>query len=99
MIKSFIIGVTLGCMLGVPSTYSTTAQVVCVDYHSNTFSIQTECGHVYRMYGVEDWMLGDNIRCRMDSLGTITLEDDIPVEMIYAGNSIAEYVENYKRNA
>ena len=60
----------------VTETNHTTNEVVLID---------TE-GHEWFFYGVENWLVGDNCTCTMDSKGTADITDDAIVSTTYKGN-------------
>ncbi len=43
-------------------------------------------GHEWSFYGVENWLVGDNCTCTMDSKGTENITDDEIVFTTYKGN-------------
>jgi hypothetical protein len=47
--------------------------------------VDTE-GHEWAFYGVENWLVGDNCTCTMDSNGTEDITDDAIIFTTYNGN-------------
>jgi hypothetical protein len=47
--------------------------------------VDTE-GHEWSFYGVENWLVGDNCTCTMDSKGTADITDDEIIFTTYKGN-------------
>lgn len=43
-------------------------------------------GHEWAFYGVENWLVGDNCTCTMDSKGTKDITDDEIIFTTYKGN-------------
>ena len=67
-------------------TYPHTAQVVGINYHSNTVIVKTSTGIFYTFYGTEDYMIGDLVSLTMDTRGTTeNVVDDMIVQMQYSG--------------
>ena len=72
----------------VPTTYPHTAQVVYLNYQSDTVTVKTAAGLFYTFDGTEDYMMGDLVSLIMDSNGTPhNVTDDLIVDARYSGYS------------
>ena len=68
------------------ATYPHTAQVVGLNYHTDTVIVKTATGIFYSFYGTEDYMIGDLVSLTMDNSATPdNVIDDVIVEVRYSG--------------
>ena len=67
-------------------TYPHTAQVVGINYHSDTVIVKTSTDIFYSFNGTEDYMIGDLVSLTMDTNGTSdNAIDDVVVQVQYSG--------------
>lgn len=69
-----------------PNTYPHTAQVIGINYQSDTVIVKTATGIFYSFSGTEDYMIGDLVSLTMDTNGTFyNVIDDVIVQVQYSG--------------
>lgn len=57
-------------LAGAMSIYPNSGKIQCVDQKNDTFYIVDDAGDVWKMYGVNDWHVGDHCTMIMDTNGT-----------------------------
>ena len=71
-------------MAGTISIYPNAGVIESVDEKTDTFRIVDDAGDIWKMYGIEDFQVGDNVAMIMDSNGTEdTIYDDIVLSVRY----------------
>ena len=69
-----------------PDIYPHTAQVVGLNYSTDTVIVKTATGIYYSFSGTEDYMIGDLVSLTMDTNGTPdNVIDDMVVQVQYSG--------------
>ena len=86
----FSILLSFACLLNScavsPDTYPPTAEVVGLNYHTNTVIVKTAVGIFYSFNGTEDYMIGDLVSLTMDTNKTPdNVIDDVIVQVRYSG--------------
>lgn len=67
------------------SVYPLTTKVVMIDYPSDIVWCEDFRGHVWELYGCEDWAIGDIACLLMDDNGTTVVYDDAIMNARYQG--------------
>lgn len=67
-------------------TYTREMTVTETNHVTNEVILLDTEGHEWSFYGVENWLVGDNCTCTMDSKGTEDITDDAIVSTTYKGN-------------
>lgn len=98
IIATILIGVTLICSsaykgnanedehLNTTTTYTREMTVTEIDAAEDVVVLVCTEGHEWAFYGVENWLVGDNCTCTMDSKGTEDITDDAIIFTTYKGN-------------
>ena len=67
-------------------TYTRSMTVTETNHVEDTVILIDAEGHEWAFYGVENWLVGDNCTCTMDSKGTADITDDEIIFTTYKGN-------------
>lgn len=67
-------------------TYTREMTVTEINHTENAVVLVDTEGHEWAFYGVENWLVGDNCTCTMDSKGTENITDDEIIFTTYKGN-------------
>lgn len=67
------------------SIYAETAEVVVVDYETDTVTVENAVGHRFAFFGCEDYFVGDYVSMIMSDNGTPKVLDDVILDVQYSG--------------
>lgn len=71
--------------VGHAEVYPAVSTVIDVDHNLDFVAFETLSGHVYVMFGAEDWMVEDVAALLLDDMGTERVDDDEIVMALYNG--------------
>lgn len=70
-------------MVAVDNLYIMETKVIEFEEVSDIVVCESETGHMYTFYGIEDWELGDRCVLLMDDCETESITDDVIVRTYY----------------
>lgn len=74
------------CTANKSETYTREMTVTEINTTEDIVVLVCTEGHEWAFYGVENWLVGDNCTCTMDSKGTKDITDDEIIFTTYKGN-------------
>lgn len=87
IISIVIIAFTMtSCAPTQSKTYTREMTVTEIDTAEDVVVLVCTEGHEWAFYGVENWLVGDECTCTMDSNGTENIADDAIIFTTYNGN-------------
>lgn len=87
LIATALIALTMtSCAPAQSETYTREMTVTEINAAEDVVVLVCTEGHEWAFYGVENWLVGDNCTCTMDSNGTEDITDDAIIFTTYKGN-------------
>lgn len=89
--KTFVVTILtaltfISCTPVQSETYTREMTVTEINTAEDVVVVVCTEGHEWAFYGVENWLVGDECTCTMDSKGTADITDDEIIFTTYKGN-------------